>query len=96
MLLVRNISQILKSEQSKKNWFSYWCFYKKNESVCCSRLNCSNDASLGALVEKTPTNNGTMYVIGLCKEHGMNIHNEDIDYINISSSAELVNSAFTL
>jgi hypothetical protein len=95
-MLVKNISQELRSEVSKRNWFSYWKHFKTNKEVYCSEINCLAKAEFGALVKKSSLDDESIFVIGLCTCHGKNIDQTHNHIIDLSPDAELINFNLTL
>lgn len=95
-MLVRNISEDLKSEYSKRNWFSYWKHFKGDNNEFCSEVNCLSNAEYGALIEAKIGSEIGIFVIGLCECHGQNIDTLEHHTIELSPDAELVTTDRTL
>lgn len=95
-MLVYNISHDLKSEKVKRDWFSYWKYFKKTTNLYCAEVNCLNRAELGALVKKEEGYHSEVYVVGLCSCHGKNIANVNYSTLELSSDSEMVDTQHTL
>ena len=89
-MLVKNISQDLTNEISKRNWFSYWKHFKESSELYCCELNCLDKAEYGALVTKSEYSGKDIFVVGLCSCHGSNIENPYNSIIDLSPEAELI------
>lgn len=91
-MLVKNVSEDLTSELSKKNWLAYWQYFSANKSEYCAEVNCLNHHDYGALVTPNPTHYEETYVVPLCKMHSDN----DKEQINIAENAEMIPANMTL
>ncbi|MGX9417645.1 hypothetical protein ACWU4D_09860 [Vibrio sp. WJH972] len=63
-----NVSNNELNENAKKNWLSYWKYFKRSEFNACSVRGCNGHAHHGILV-KTSQNNDKLYVVPVCATH---------------------------
>lgn len=73
---VRNINGINSNACYCKNWLTHWETFSCEKSSKCVEKTCTQDASVGAHVQKQDLNDGKWYIVPLCDHHNNQRGNE--------------------
>ncbi|MGF1765078.1 hypothetical protein [Aliivibrio kagoshimensis] len=85
-MILTNISNELKTEEAKRNWFDYWAHFSDAPKSYCSEINCCNSNSHGAIVKKENHFRSDTFVIPLCEKHSNNYTFQ----IEVSDEVEMI------
>ena len=63
------------------NWLAHWNNFNAKPAVFCLEIRCTQMARLqGAIVKKSDTNNGELFVVPLCEKHALS--NDELTLVN--------------
>ena len=73
-MIVKKVSEDLKTHEVRELWLEYWQHYSKRHDVYCSEAHCLEPASDGVLVQcVSGPDKGKIFVIPLCEAHCKNL-----------------------
>ncbi|USE34577.1 hypothetical protein [Endozoicomonas sp. SCSIO W0465] len=75
---VRNINGTSDHDCRCGSWLKHWELFSKEKASLCVEESCTNEATVGAHVQKISSYDNDWYIIPLCKHHN-NLRGEEIE-----------------
>lgn len=91
-VVLTNVSKSHLTEKSKKDWLTYWKYFKRNEFNKCAELGCTEQHDHGVLVTQGSLEQGKLFVVPVCKVHGDSANLT----LNIDSNVDIIAADLSL
>lgn len=91
-VVLTNVSKSHLTETSKKDWLTYWKYFKRNEFNTCAEFGCTEQHDQGVLVSQGSAAMSKLFVVPVCRTHGDSANLT----LNIDSKVDIISADLSL